>query len=189
VGEGWWVKGKAEAESRKAQSAVLRLEIERAEALQTSGDASKSLALLAHQLRLMPSNRIVAGRLLSALSHRAFCLPLAPLRHHDERREKGRRVRAGEHHAVPQEEAGLVRILVRGAPRVRRGRTLSRGRSQSRSTHGRDGWRGDRPHAGWRRSSPTGLPGRGVAAPGEGRGQEEAQHTSARSPGAGTWQR
>jgi eukaryotic-like serine/threonine-protein kinase len=61
--------------------AVTQLEIERAERLLEAGDSSKGLAYLARLLRQQPTNRVVAERLMSALTYRSFCLPVAPLRH------------------------------------------------------------------------------------------------------------
>ncbi len=72
---------RAEDASSKAQRAAFRLELERAEMLLESGESSKGLALLARRLRLAPTNSVVAERLLSALSHRTFCLPIAPWQH------------------------------------------------------------------------------------------------------------
>lgn len=78
----------AQQESRRAQQANLRfectltrLEIERAESLLQVGDSSKGLAYLARLLRQQPTNFVAAERLMSALSYRSFCLPVAPLRH------------------------------------------------------------------------------------------------------------
>ena len=71
----------AQQENQRAQRAVTRLEIERAESLLEAGDSSRGLAYLARLLRQQPTNRVVAERLMSALSYRSFCLPVAPLRH------------------------------------------------------------------------------------------------------------
>ena len=68
-------------ESRRAHEAVTRLEMERAETLLQGGDSSKGLAYLARILRHEPTNRVAAERLMSALTYRAFSLPVAPLRH------------------------------------------------------------------------------------------------------------
>lgn len=73
---------RAEAASQRIQQMIFRLETEHAESFQESGDVPKGFALLARQLRNMPTNRLVAERLLSGLSYRSFCFPLAPL-HHD----------------------------------------------------------------------------------------------------------
>jgi WD40 repeat protein len=71
----------AQQESARALHAVTRLEIERAESLLQVGDSSRGLAYLARLLRQQPTNRVVAERLINALSYRPFCLPVAPLRH------------------------------------------------------------------------------------------------------------
>ncbi len=72
---------RAEEAGTKAQRAAFRLELERAEMLLESGDTSQGLALLARRLRANPTNPVVAERLLCALSHRSFCLPLATWPH------------------------------------------------------------------------------------------------------------
>jgi WD40 repeat protein len=66
---------------RLAQQAVTRLEIERAESLLQAGDSSRGLAYMARLLRQQPTNFVVAERLMSALTDRSFCLPIAQLRH------------------------------------------------------------------------------------------------------------
>jgi eukaryotic-like serine/threonine-protein kinase len=71
----------AQQENQRAQRAVTRLEIERAESLLEAGDSSRGLAYLARLLRQQPTNHVVAERLMSALTYRSFCLPVAPLRH------------------------------------------------------------------------------------------------------------
>jgi WD40 repeat protein len=71
----------AQRENQRAQRAVTRLEIERAESLLEAGDSTRGLAYLARLLRQQPTNQVVAERLMSALTYRAFCLPVAPLRH------------------------------------------------------------------------------------------------------------
>jgi WD40 repeat protein len=71
----------AQHETKKAFEAVTRLEIERAESLLEAGDSSRGLAYLARLLRQQPGNHIVAERLLSALTCRSFCLPVAALPH------------------------------------------------------------------------------------------------------------
>jgi eukaryotic-like serine/threonine-protein kinase len=71
----------AQQESQRAQNAITRLEIEGAERLLEAGDSSKGLAYLARLLRQQPTNQVVAERLMSALTYRSFCLPIAPLRH------------------------------------------------------------------------------------------------------------
>ena len=71
----------AQQENQRAQRAVTRLEIERAESLLEAGNSTRGLAYLARLLRQQPTNRVVAERLMSALTYRSFCLPVAPLRH------------------------------------------------------------------------------------------------------------
>ncbi len=71
----------AEEQSERALRAVTRLEIERAESLLQSADSSRGLAYLARLLREQPTNFVAAERLMSALTWRPFCLPVAPLRH------------------------------------------------------------------------------------------------------------
>jgi WD40 repeat protein len=71
----------AQQENQRAQRAVTRLEIERAESLLETGDSSRGLAHLARLLRQQPMNHVVAERLMSALTYRSFCLPVAALRH------------------------------------------------------------------------------------------------------------
>ncbi|MBI2926983.1 MAG: serine/threonine protein kinase [Verrucomicrobia bacterium] len=71
----------AQQESRRAQQAVTRLEIERAESLLQAGDSSRGLAYLARLLRQQPTNYVVAERLLSALTYRSFCVPVSRLPH------------------------------------------------------------------------------------------------------------
>src|SRR5437773_4764515 len=71
----------AQQENQRAQRAVTRLEIERAESLLEAGDSTRGLAYLARLLRQQPTNHVVAERLMSALTYRSFCLPFASLRH------------------------------------------------------------------------------------------------------------
>ena len=71
----------AQQETQRAQRAVTRLEIERAESLLEAGDSSRGLAYLVRLLRQQPTNHVGAERLISALTYRSFCLPVAPLRH------------------------------------------------------------------------------------------------------------
>ena len=71
----------AQQENQRAQRAVTRLEIERAESLLEAGNSTRGLAYLARLLRQQPTNHVVAERLMSALTYRSFCLPVAPLRH------------------------------------------------------------------------------------------------------------
>jgi len=73
---------RAEFHAAEARATVTRLEIERAEGLFDLGDSAQALALLARVLRQQPTNTLVAQRIVSALSWRPFCLPVAPpLRH------------------------------------------------------------------------------------------------------------
>src|SRR6185503_10679629 len=77
----------ATAESReryRAQATVTKLEILAAENLFEKDKAAEGLAYLARVLRREPTNRLAAERILSALSCRNFCLPLARLPHHGE---------------------------------------------------------------------------------------------------------
>jgi WD40 repeat protein len=69
---------RAEEQTRRAQTAVTRLEIERAESMFAADNSSRALAHLARLLRQQPTNAVVAERLMSALSYRNFCLPAAP---------------------------------------------------------------------------------------------------------------
>jgi eukaryotic-like serine/threonine-protein kinase len=71
----------AQLESRRAQHAITRLEMERAESLLQAGNSSEGLASLSRLLRQQPTNGVVVERLMNALSYRTFCLPIAPLRH------------------------------------------------------------------------------------------------------------
>jgi hypothetical protein len=74
----------AEQETQRAQTAVIRVEIERAEAMFGANSPTRAIAYLARLLRQAPTNRVVAERVLSALSSRNFCLPSTPpLRHRD----------------------------------------------------------------------------------------------------------
>ncbi len=67
----------AEALQRaRAQATVTRLELDQAEMLLTSGQPSEALAYLARVLRREPTNRAVGERIISALAHRNFCVPL-----------------------------------------------------------------------------------------------------------------
>jgi len=80
-----WQWRRAEHHARTETQQRVRLEqvlahkdIETAEGLFASGDVPSALARLAHVLRQMPTNHIAATRLLSALTHRSFALPVAP---------------------------------------------------------------------------------------------------------------
>ncbi len=66
---------------KRAESTLARLEIERADQLLASGDAPRGLAYLARLLRQHPDNRVVAERLMSALSLANFSLPTLALQH------------------------------------------------------------------------------------------------------------
>jgi WD40 repeat protein len=68
---------RAEAARAQTEQANLSLELERAELLFAQGRAANALGSLARLLRTQPTNRIVAERLLSALSLRNICLPVA----------------------------------------------------------------------------------------------------------------
>lgn len=61
---------------QRADSALTRLEIQRAEEFFKADDSASALALLAHVLRRNPTNRMAAERLMSALNHRNFALPV-----------------------------------------------------------------------------------------------------------------
>jgi len=83
-------KRKAETQSELARSANLQLAANlreseglRAEAAFKSGKSSQGLAMLAKFLREDPTNRVLANRAVSAISHRTFWLPLAEPLHHD----------------------------------------------------------------------------------------------------------
>jgi WD40 repeat protein/tRNA A-37 threonylcarbamoyl transferase component Bud32 len=66
-------------ERRNAQFTVTRLEIDRAEMLFERGQAAEALAYLARVLRREPTNRVAGERIISALAHRNFCVPLFQL--------------------------------------------------------------------------------------------------------------
>ena len=68
-------------ERQRAEAAVTRLEIDRAEMLFAAGQSSEALAYLARVLRREPTNRVAAERIISALAHRNFCVPLFRLEH------------------------------------------------------------------------------------------------------------
>ena len=68
-------------ERQHAQASVTRLEIDRAEMLFDTGQSSEALAYLARVLRREPTNRVVGERIISALAHRNFCVPLFRIGH------------------------------------------------------------------------------------------------------------
>ncbi|MCI0747857.1 MAG: protein kinase, partial [Verrucomicrobia subdivision 3 bacterium] len=74
---------RAETNAATAQAAVTRLEIEKAEQLFGADNSSTALAYLARILRQQPTNRVVAERILWALSHRNFALPTLAFEHAD----------------------------------------------------------------------------------------------------------
>lgn len=57
---------------------LTRMQLQKAEDYFVAADAPRALALLAHVLRKDPANEAAAGRLVSALSLRAFAVPLFP---------------------------------------------------------------------------------------------------------------
>ncbi len=66
----------------QAEEMVTRLEIQNAEQLFAADGSSAAVAYLARVLRLHPTNRVAAERLLSALGQRSFLVPATvPLRH------------------------------------------------------------------------------------------------------------
>jgi eukaryotic-like serine/threonine-protein kinase len=67
----------------RAGAAVTRLEIEKAEQLFEADNSSAALAYLARILRQQPTNRVVAERILWALSSRNFALPTLAFEHGD----------------------------------------------------------------------------------------------------------
>jgi len=67
---------------QRAEEVVVRLELQRAEDWLAADNEVQGLTALARLLRGQPTNLIVAHRLVSALTHRSFCLPVfEPLRH------------------------------------------------------------------------------------------------------------
>jgi WD40 repeat protein/serine/threonine protein kinase len=73
---------KAEAANLQLRGTVRLLELERAEDFFRDHDSAQGVAHLAAMLRRDPSNHIAANRLVSALVHRDWALPLAaPMRH------------------------------------------------------------------------------------------------------------
>jgi WD40 repeat protein len=84
-------EGIAVAEIRqrtRAEELMTQWKIQRAENLFAADDAAGAIAWLAHVLRGNPGNRVAADRLLSALTHRNFALPiLDPMQHSETNRE------------------------------------------------------------------------------------------------------
>ena len=62
----------------RAEQALTGQQFETAELLFAQNDTAKALAYLARLLRQQPDNRVVAERIVSALTHRSFCIPSAP---------------------------------------------------------------------------------------------------------------
>ena len=71
----------AQASAAQARAAVTRLEIDRAEMLFEKGQSSEALAYLARVVRREPANRVAGERIISALAHRNFSVPLFRLEH------------------------------------------------------------------------------------------------------------
>jgi eukaryotic-like serine/threonine-protein kinase len=71
------------AQLQRAETAINRLTMEKAEFMFTGDRAADALAYLARLLRQHPTNEIAATRIMSALSFRNYCLPLCALRHDD----------------------------------------------------------------------------------------------------------
>lgn len=70
------------AERVRAQEAITMLELQRVEALLEKDEVIMGVAYLARIVRQQPTNHIATRRLLSALIHRNFALPVGqPLRH------------------------------------------------------------------------------------------------------------
>ena len=69
------VQMQAESESR-SRAFISRLQFRQAEEAFTDDDSARGLAILADILRNNPNDRIAATRLISALTHRNFTLPL-----------------------------------------------------------------------------------------------------------------
>ncbi|PYJ82216.1 MAG: hypothetical protein DME22_19220, partial [Verrucomicrobia bacterium] len=82
------IQSLARAETRqrqRAEDALLKLQIQKADELLKGDDSSAGLAYLARLLRNDPSNRLAAQRLYSALSQRAFAVPIVgPIKHRQE---------------------------------------------------------------------------------------------------------
>ena len=67
-------KAEAQTQRRRAEAALLQLELESAESFLASGQSAKALAYLAQILRKNPTNSAVATRALAALTQRSFAL-------------------------------------------------------------------------------------------------------------------
>ncbi len=64
--------------NQRTEVLVTRMQIQKAESLFSDGESSKALATLAHVLRRDPTNSPATLRLLSALQHRRYALPVCP---------------------------------------------------------------------------------------------------------------
>ncbi len=64
--------------NERTEAFMTRMQIQKAEDLFTDGETSKGLAMLAHVLRKEPAHAPATLRLLSALQHRAYALPVFP---------------------------------------------------------------------------------------------------------------
>jgi len=68
----------------RTETMIEQTEIQRAEDFFAADNSAAGLAYLARVLRQHPTNQVAAERLLSALTHRSFALPLTePLKHDD----------------------------------------------------------------------------------------------------------
>ncbi len=67
----------AEAQRQRAEDATAQIGIQSAEIAFNADDALTALAYLARTLRNNPTNYIAADRIVSALTHRSFALPIA----------------------------------------------------------------------------------------------------------------
>jgi len=76
-----WQWQNSESHRKNAEATVTRLEIDRAEMLFESGQSAEALAYLARVVRREPTNRVAGERIISALAHRNFCVPLFRLEH------------------------------------------------------------------------------------------------------------
>src|SRR5439155_13375407 len=76
-------KHQAQQARTHAEELVGQLELEKAELLFAADNSSAALAYLARCLRESPSNRVAASRLISAMTQRAFLLPLDVVLEHD----------------------------------------------------------------------------------------------------------
>jgi len=82
---GYWFQKRqteeAQESRQRAERAVKHLELKQAEEMFAADQASTALASLARLLREDPTDRMVAERILAALSQRSFPLPVARLAH------------------------------------------------------------------------------------------------------------